>query len=161
MEKFAVYQSNKYITSLKLRSRRPTSGCDHSGQPARFETPPHGTPQTQRAPPHSLSHTSQCPSTQNSTSISNSARVSQWGIAGRFDRSSHFATSAFLSIASARNQSSSCDPPGQPLASHNWYATVAISLSVGLTVAAGFTGLLTRRAEVPASCPPPTTQCRQ
>ena len=43
---------------------------------------------------------------RNSTTISDSMRVSQWGIDGRLDRSSHLATSAFLSIASARNQSS-------------------------------------------------------
>ena len=28
MGKFTVYQSNNYIASLKLRSRRPASGCD-------------------------------------------------------------------------------------------------------------------------------------
>jgi hypothetical protein len=31
MGKFTVHQSNKYITSLKLRSRGPVSGCGHSG----------------------------------------------------------------------------------------------------------------------------------
>jgi hypothetical protein len=33
MGKFTVYQSNKYITSLKLRSRGPVSGCGHSVGP--------------------------------------------------------------------------------------------------------------------------------
>ena len=77
-----------------------------SVQAARLETPTQGVSLIQRAPPHSLPHTSQCPSQPNSISISDSVRVSQWGIDGRLDRSSHLATSAFLSIASARNQSS-------------------------------------------------------
>jgi hypothetical protein len=49
MGKFTVYQSNKYITSLKLRSRRRASGCYHSvgfgGRPA-SHSPCHKKPKT-------------------------------------------------------------------------------------------------------------------
>jgi hypothetical protein len=81
---------------------RPFSLLDSKLQPG-LEWP---KSQIQRAPPHSISHASQCPSHPNSAGISDSVRVSQRVIDGGLDRSSRFATSAFLSIASARNQSS-------------------------------------------------------
>ena len=120
------------IGNLHFRRSTPRETAGKSCQAARFETSTLERPrsQIQRATHHSLSHTSQCPSHRKSASISDSVRVSQRGIDGRLARSSHFAMSAFLSIASARNQSSRSDPTGQPLSSHNWYATVAISPSV-------------------------------
>ena len=90
-------------------------------------------PQTQRAP-HSRSHISQCPSHMNPASNAGLVRISQPRIGGSSGCSSHPAASAFQSMASARNQCSRSDPMGRPLSSHNWYASVAISFSVGLTI---------------------------
>src|ERR1017187_9855887 len=88
------------------QGRRPVYAAWPAAR-ARFETPTPEprTPQTQRAPPHSRSHTSQCPSHWKSAGISDSVRVSEHWIDARLNRSSHFTTSAFLSIASARNRS--------------------------------------------------------
>src|ERR1022692_1065117 len=78
------------------------------GQAARFKTSKPGAAksQTQRGPPHSLSHTTQHPFHWSSAGISGSVRVTPQGTNGLPDRSLHFATSAFLSIAFARHQSS-------------------------------------------------------
>jgi hypothetical protein len=94
--------------------RRRTAYAAPPARHARFEAPTREarTSETQRAPPHSRSHTSQCPSQGNSSSISNSVRVSQEEIDG-FEAPTPVSRTSETQRAPAHSRSHTSQCPSQ------------------------------------------------